>query len=139
MAARLGIKGYAGCFSDDTIPDLDNKEGCVVNLQSAGEPGTHWCAIKRFGKTIYHFDSLGFPADQPIVEYADDQDLKIKSKYIRLQQDNSHYCGHYCLLFLLCVEEPDDIPIFYNQFAISEDADALKLNDKQIRDIAVEW
>ena len=41
---------------------------------------TEWFTLVRFIKTLYHFDSLAFPADQPIVEYANAQGLKVKSK-----------------------------------------------------------
>lgn len=139
MAARLNVRGYVGCYSDNTIPNLENNECCVINYQSAGQSGSHWCAIKRIGKTIYHFDSLAFPADQPIVDMADKNKFKVKTTYIRLQLDVSHYCGHYCILFLLCIQEPEDIPAFYNQFSITEDDVALKLNDKIMRDMAINW
>lgn len=140
MAERLKIKYYLGCFSDDNLPvNIKDNEGLVVNYQSSDEPGSHWCAIKRMGKTLYHFDSLAFPPDTPLEILAKKNKLSIKSEYIRLQLDASHYCGHYCLLFLLCIEEPDDIPVFYNQFDISETSTALQMNDKLIRSISIDW
>ena len=110
-----------------------------MNYQSSGEPGSHWTALRRFGDTIYHFDSLGFPPDEKVEEYLDETGLELSTEPIRLQEDSSHYCGHYSLLFLRCVKEPDDIPVFYKKFDTAEDDFSLRLNDKLIHEIAAEW
>ena len=128
-----------GCFSDDELPELAENEGCIMNYQSSDEPGSHWTALRRFGRTIYHFDSLGFPPDEHVEAYLEDAELELSSEPIRLQRDESHYCGHYCLLYLLSVEEPEDIPMFYNQFSVTESDLDLKLNDKIMRDMAIGW
>ena len=110
-----------------------------MNYQSSGEPGSHWTALRRFDGTIYHFDSLGFPPDEKVEQYLEESSLELESEPIRLQRDESHYCGHYCLLFLLAVEDPDDIQEFYNYFSIYETDEDLRLNDKIVRDIVIEW
>lgn len=116
-----------------------HKDGCIINYQSTGEAGSHWIALRRFGGTLYHFDSLGFPPDEKVEEYLTDTGLELASEPIRLQRDESHYCGHYCLLFLLAVEEPDDVPEFYNTFSVNETDMDLRLNDSIVRDIVIEW
>ena len=139
LAEELGVKHYAGCWPDDQLPLLEDKEGCILNYQSTGEPGSHWTALRRYGNTIYHFDSLGFPPDEHVEELLDKTGMELETEPIRLQRDESHYCGHYCLLFLRSVEEPEDIPLFYDNFSINESPVDLRLNDKIMRDMVIEW
>ena len=124
------VKNYVGCVADNTIPYLDNKQCCIVNYQSDYEGGTHWTSLRRYGKYLIHYDSLGFPVDEPIIKYAKKFVLTILTKQIRIQQDGSYYCGHHSIYFLKIVNTPEDINKYYDNFDKS-----LKNNDLKISNI----
>lgn len=131
IAKEIQIKGYLGCFGDNDFPDLMNKECCIVNYESNYQTGSHYTAIYRSDGNLYHFDSLGFLVDEPIVKYAKKNKLTLITSDQRLQQDESFWCGHYCLLFLsfACNNYIDD---FYELFDLSETPTALKANDSKV-------
>ena len=139
IANKLKIKNYIGCFADNNFPDLDNGDCVIVNYQSDYEGGTHWTALRRVGKQLIHFDSLGFAVDEPIVEYAKKQGLIILTKPIHIQDDKSFYCGHYCLEFLKMFNKSKDIFKFYEQYDTTETAKAFKANDVKIRSNLLNW
>ena len=90
----LTILSYPVCF--------------VVNLDESYLKGSHWVAISIFDKSIEIYDSLGFNVDlwpnYPIhfikflSLYSHSHDFVITP---RLQPDNSHLCGLYCIYFLI--------------------------------------
>lgn len=113
----------------------------VLNYQSSYESGSHYYAIRVIGKNMIVFDSLGFPPDQPIIDYCKVNKLKIITNKQRIQSDKSHYCGHYCLLFLKNVRGDChtqlalEIDKFYKNFNLKETPTALKANDQKIKDL----
>lgn len=131
IAKAIDIPGYLGCFGDNDFPDLMNKECCIVNYESNYQTGSHYTAIYRSDRNLYHFDSLGFLVDEPIVDYAKRNNLTIIATDQRLQQDESFWCGHYCLLFLKYATQ-NTINDFYRLFDLSETGKALKANDSKI-------
>ena len=74
----------------------------IFNTSRSFEPGTHWQAlvISKNGAG-YFFDSYGMrPTIKEINHF-----IKLHCKTIlynskQLQQTNSHFCGHYCALFV---------------------------------------
>jgi hypothetical protein len=74
----------------------------IFNTSSSFEPGTHWQAlvISENG-TGYFFDSYGM---KPMIKEVN-HFIRLHCKSIifntkQLQQTNSHFCGHYCAMFV---------------------------------------
>ena len=64
---RLEIPSFRGVFLLDTLP---NKKECgIVNFDKSGDPGTHWVAWYKNGKTKIYFDSYGMQPPIEVVEY----------------------------------------------------------------------
>ena len=111
----------------------------IINLEHDYQPGSHWTGLRRCKNTLLHFDSLGFPPDQPIMDYAKRHKLRILFKLIRVQQDDSFYCGHNSLYFLSLVTIPKDVDGFYKRFRTGQTNKDLKSNDELMKSIVSKW
>lgn len=53
----LGPK-FKGVYASDRIPKLSN-EYAILNLDTSGEPGSHWISIANHNNKTYVYDSFG--------------------------------------------------------------------------------
>lgn len=107
----------------------------IINLDDAGQPGTHWVALHKSNGFIYYFDSYGFPAPKNVENLIKKHGTPNKRFYssFEIQQDKSNRCGFYTLAFLSManmVKTPEDIAKILGQFSTSSDQKAQ--NDKQL-------
>ena len=55
---KLG-RNFKGVYTIDTIPKLKHKQMAIVNLDKAGQPGSHWVSIYKHGRDTWVYDSFG--------------------------------------------------------------------------------
>lgn len=83
-------------------------ESVIVNLDSAEGLGTHWVAYKKNNGIVKYYDSFGdLQPPLELVCYLHSgihPAKKIYYSYQRQQNFGTVYCGHLCLIFLLCKE-----------------------------------
>ena len=100
---------FIGCFSQDSLSKLDLCYPCflMVNIDSIGQKGSHWLALKLDKDSLEIFDPLGFEIFNwnsipcQLLEFIHfhsiDKKLLISQ---RIQSDLSIYCAHYCCFFI---------------------------------------
>jgi len=99
-------KLYKGTYSCDTIPiDHHVKASYIVNLSAHDEAGTHFICIIRRKSYAYYFDSYGLPPfNEDINKYLKSLHIPIYHNDIRIQHDDSKFCGYFCMLQVLATD-----------------------------------
>ena len=95
---------FLGVFPSDHQPCLDYISqhapcGYILNTDPCTEPGTHWVAFYHANSSnLEFFDSFGkSPSDYP---FSIPNTLTVKFNSRPIQQVDSYFCGHYCIMFL---------------------------------------
>jgi hypothetical protein len=87
---------FQGVYSrDENLPDLRPKSAIIINLDDLDGPGTHWVALCRSGQNYIYFDSYALPPPKELTE----KYKPIHYNTTRIQDFNTFYCGHFCLMF----------------------------------------
>jgi len=112
-------KGFKGVYPRDmlykAVPLVEPKSegGAIINLDKAGEPGSHWCSIywnaKNDKPSIEYFDSYGRPPPKEIIDdmkkiiqkLDSDKHMKYKENGIVNQHKDSVSCGYIAMKFLM--------------------------------------
>lgn len=100
---------FIGCFAQDTLSKLQISYPCflIVNIDSEGEKGSHWLALRVDADTFEIFDPLGFEIFN--WKSVPCQLLKFihshsKSKRVlvaqRIQSDFSKRCALFCCFYV---------------------------------------
>jgi len=97
----LTIKGkslfgadFIGVFPRDKIPRMTSRQSCIFNLDTTGQPGSHWCAMYKQGSRTYVYDSYGRQVIGSGYSYTDPD----------AEQTNAEKnCGQRCLAWLKVV------------------------------------
>ena len=123
---------FLGCYPADLQPEELNRNFSIIfNLSNHDKPGTHFVAINSHKNVLNYFDSLGSPCQNKRLKVFLTKHRKGK-KYIynktKVQSNNSHLCGIYCLGFLLSQESDIVMKDFLKNFSKTN----LMLNDKII-------
>lgn len=105
-------KNFIGVFACNSIPqNLCEREDFTIicNLSPDTHQGTHWVVINANSRQIIYCDSFGFPPQQKeIKQFLKNCNRQILWNFAQLQDDNSNYCGYYCILFALFFNENDE-------------------------------
>ena len=56
---RVLLRQYKGTFASDQVPVMNDGDSCIINLDRAGQPGSHWIGLYRQDKKNYIYDSFG--------------------------------------------------------------------------------
>ncbi len=86
--------------SHELFEPTDRPFLAIVNMDSAGGPGTHWTAIARDGGAIYYYDSLGKPPPASLARKLKQITTDIYYLDSQTQPNTSNRCGFYALDFL---------------------------------------
>ena len=122
---------FQGVYSSDTIPVKKLrrlKNFCiVVNLSKINQPGTHFVAVLKLGsKAVIYFDPYGLPCFvQDICKFMKSLKVPIVDKKIKLQHDQSVYCGFFTILFCIVHQK-------IYQLHWESDPEKLMENDKKV-------
>ena len=107
-ALLLRIPHFRGVYMRDTLPEhAQENECCIVNLEPASRPGSHWVAFNKRGKHAHYFDSYGNLRPPSEVLHHLRACRTIRYNYERYQNFDSVICGHLCLQFLLTINAAD--------------------------------
>jgi len=100
---------FIGVYSQDLIPLEPESYYGIANTDFSGEPGTHWVALYKKGKTIYVYDSFARPTNEIMpIFYKKARDNNITIIDINREPDQyvtSQVCGPISLSWLLSVEK----------------------------------
>ena len=124
------LKNFLGCFPADLPPKTKKSNFSVIfNLSKHNEEGSHYVAIYSTTKKIIYFDSFGQPIKNNLIKIFVKKYLKRKKflfNKVKIQDDQSSFCGIFCLSFLDCQEKNISLQKYVNLF----DKSSLKENDK---------
>ena len=124
------LKNFLGCFPADLPPKTKKSNFSVIfNLSKHNEEGSHYVAIYSTTKKIIYFDSFGQPIKNNLIKIFVKKYLKRKKflfNKVKIQDDQSSFCGIFCLSFLACQEKNISLQKYVNLF----DKSSLKENDK---------
>lgn len=124
-------KSFLGVFARDELPFQPPYPSCLIfNTAPREHSGQHWLALYYDQNGICDFfDPYGMPAlNFNMTSYLEKTSNHWKENKKRLQ-GLSHYCGHYCFLYLL-FRARSKATFFFRAFTSS-----LTNNDKKIKDL----
>lgn len=97
-------------FDENRVKDGIEYMGAIINLDSYGEPGSHWVSlfVSFMTKEIFFYDSYGVPPDPNITNFMKRvcsfkiMDGKCVTRYNKIQhQFGNTECGVFCLNFIV--------------------------------------
>lgn len=106
VVKKLNIPNFRGVFMRDNLPKKINARECgIVNLQSESEPGSHWAAYFKSGKSKYYFDSYGLNPTNELLKY-----LKTNGCFstFEIQPMGTVICGQLCIYVLYRLSQGDN-------------------------------
>ena len=121
-------KIFLNVYARDELPLEVTYPSCLIlNNKPRSHPGEHWLAIYfDENKNGYFFDSYGNkPHYYNLSPYLDSLTIQYLFNKRKIQ-GASHYCGYYCILFLLLMSR-NELAKFYSYFTTNT-----YLNDKKI-------
>ena len=76
----------------------------IINLSSRNHVGSHWVAVHiRTNLRADYFDAYGLDCfDDFINRTFEEQNITINTFKKRIQHPSSHFCGFYCVAYILC-------------------------------------
>ena len=118
-----GIPHFRGVFMKDALPNSGvlEQECGIVNLDSAGNPGTHWVSYYKDKKNRIYFDSFAQTTPVEIQKYLKtDHEFKTDIAVIQRNTDivqhiNTSICGHLCLFVLKALEKGESYQKIINK------------------------
>ena len=99
---------FIGCFSQDDLVKLDLCYPCflMVNIDSNGEKGSHWLALRLENKRLEIFDPLGFQIFKwksvpcSLLKFLHDHSMNKLLISPRIQSSKTSICALYCIFFI---------------------------------------
>ena len=105
------LPNFLGCFPEDQINNLTINQFpsfLIANIDSHDMQGSHWLAIGIFKYSIEIFDPLGFKIFNwkripcGLLSFLHRMSVTRRVQVAqRVQPDNSHLCGPYCIFYLV--------------------------------------
>ena len=95
-------KGWAGVFTEDSLPHkIKQLESGIINYDDEG-PGTHWVCYYNSptSNVVEFFDSYGLPPSDKIIRYLRKSGKLIMFSDSQLQMFSSVMCGYYCMHYI---------------------------------------
>lgn len=94
---------FLGVFAIDTLPQVvSNNSGLICNLSRITEKGSHFIAMYFKNSKIFYFDPLALDISVTYFkEYLDAFRKCVVYKRQQIQDDQSEFCGFFCMYFIL--------------------------------------
>lgn len=81
----------------DMLPAEPLKKECaIVNLDSFGQPGTHWVCFIKDNNSVFYFDSYGYYPPSELEEYLNNCKIYYNTSKIQ-NYDDPPICGYLCI------------------------------------------
>lgn len=91
---------FGGCFSRTNLPATLQAKYYIVNLDSAGGPGTHWCLLdNRRPNVCFYLDPFGFPPPEEVGVKMVKTNKSLGYNDVDVQDLGSASCGWWCEYF----------------------------------------
>ncbi len=86
-----------------TLFDNDELEegNYIINIGPINTNGTHWVCFKLYKNYFFYYDSFGFRPNKIILEFCNENNLRLLYNIDQFQDLKESLCGLYCILFLL--------------------------------------
>lgn len=102
FAKKSGMSKYVGTFSSDQIPEMEDGESCIVNLDDSSKGGSHWVALYKDGDNLIVYDSFGRSSKKILKSVHHSGNGKVKdTDYDVEQKDEEDNCGQRSLSALI--------------------------------------
>lgn len=88
-----------GIYMKDEIPSNLKNGRYIINLNSAGESGSHWACFIKDKNYVMYMDSFGAYPVQNLVDICKNMKLKLFYNMTQLQHVKSILCGWFCVAF----------------------------------------
>lgn len=131
ISKKILGKNFLGVFPCDVHPKINNKPEfyIIFNLSKHNETGSHFVCLYSNKKNIFYFDSFGEKLkNEEINNFVKNQKGKIKENTVKIQCDQSDFCGFFCLGFLISKKMKLPQSKFFSKFHRTK----LDQNDKKI-------
>ena len=116
---------FLGTFPCDLHPKTKNrKKFCLVfNLSKHDSKGSHFIAIFADENNLLYFDPLGHKCENTdILKFMRKVKSKrrLRTKFRKIQDCNSIFCGFFCIAFLLSRHKNESLRHFFKNFSSRE-------------------
>jgi len=104
------IKHFRGVFLRDNLPKYPlNTEIGILNLDSVENSGTHWTLYfkNEENNICFYFDSFGHRPPVELINYLQND---IWYSTFQLQELNTKYCGHLCVILVGLIDKLKNFP-----------------------------
>ena len=102
------IKDFRGVYLRDNLPKYPLKtEIGILNLDSETNSGTHWTLYYKNKEKCFYFDSFGHRPPKELLNYLKND---IWYSTFQLQELNTKYCGHICVIIAKLLGKIKDFP-----------------------------
>ena len=125
LGKKILGKHFLGTFPCDIQPIVDNKKmfSLVFNLSRHDSKGSHFIAIFADENNLLYFDPLGHKCENTdILQFMKKVKSKrrLRTKFQKIQDCNSIFCGFFCIAFLLSRHKNESLRHFFKNFSRRE-------------------
>ncbi len=115
-------KHFLGTFPCDIQPIVDKKKifSLVFNLSKHDSKGSHFIAIFADENNLLYFDPLGHKCENADILHFMTKvrsKRKMRTKFQKIQDCNSIFCGFFCIAFLLSRHKNESLTNFFKHFS----------------------
>ena len=115
-------KHFLGTFPCDIQPIVDKKKifSLVFNLSKHDSKGSHFIAIFADENNLLYFDPLGHKCENAdILQFMTKvrSKRKMRTKFRKIQDCDSIFCGFFCIAFLLSRHKNESLTNFFKHFS----------------------
>jgi len=122
LGKKILGKHFLGTFPCDIQPIVDKKKifSLVFNLSKHDSKGSHFIAIFADENNLLYFDPLGHKCENTdILQFMTKvrSKRKMRTKFQKIQDCNSIFCGFFCIAFLLSRHKNESLSNFFKHFS----------------------
>lgn len=129
-AKKFLDKKFLGVYPCNVHPKTKRRTFSIIfNTGKSDTEGEHFIAVNFTLKSIFYFDPFGEPLlNKDIILFIENNKKKrsLSVNTFKMQDDNSNFCGFYCLAYLISIKRKMPYKKFINLFSIQNK----KNNDK---------
>jgi hypothetical protein len=122
LGKKILGKHFLGTFPCDIQPIVDKKKifSLVFNLSKHDSKGSHFIAIFADENNLLYFDPLGHKCENADILHFMTKvrsKRKMRTKFQKIQDCNSIFCGFFCIAFLLSRHKNESLTNFFKHFS----------------------
>ena len=98
---------FIGVFASDQLPNIQNGQMYIANLDRSNEPGSHWIGVYGKNGKAYVYDSFGRKSKKIIPSIFSKGSAIKDSEYDAEQMESENNCGLRSIVALYMFDEFD--------------------------------